>query len=131
MIFLGCLSFFLLSAGVYVIQETNYSKLIGLESGRLVNTSNSMGLTLDQYGVVDYDTNFKELKKGKIYIFKEENTLVIHRLVMCVTINKEFSLVVEDFDCNNYLVFKGDNNRYGELVHISQVYAEVVRFNYD
>lgn len=82
--------------------------------------SDSMGLTLDcndeAYGNIVQKRD--RLIVGDIYVYRRENTSIIHRLVRCL-----------DKDCN-VSVFKGDNNKVAEFVNRSQIRYHIVRVNY-
>ena len=73
--------------------------------------SNSMGLTLDcndktYLSMVGEDD---DIELGGIYTYREdENTSVIHRVVICLE------------NCSR-VVFKGDANKFGEIVNRSQI----------
>lgn len=58
-------------------------------------------------------TKIKEIKKGKIYLFKKENTYVIHRLVKVK---------------GEELTFRGDGNFLVERVSKDNLIAELIAF---
>jgi hypothetical protein len=106
-----------------VVDELFAGDLLGDHYDRvgLINCeTDSMGLSIN-CGDVTYSRNVgfdDELELGEIYIYKdpEANHSVIHRLVL------ELS--------NGSLVFKGDNNEWGELVPREWVLAEPLWMKY-
>jgi len=89
---------------------------------KVSNESNSMGVTVDSWdtvrGIDIADDNYK-LYEGHIYVYKKNQTRIIHRLIKCL-----------DPDCNES-VFSGDANRIGELVNKSQISYRVSSINFN
>jgi hypothetical protein len=83
--------------------------------------SDSMGLSLDCNDRL-YMRNLKKnhtFTVGDIYIYQDEDSVVVHRLVKCL-----------DDGCNK-LIFKGDNNHVADpIINRSDVVSKVVQVEY-
>lgn len=87
---------------------------------KISNMSDSMGLSIS-YPDEAIGEKIKEtdmLQEGNIYVYNSNNTYIIHRLIKCL-----------DNDCN-VTIFKGDNNKVGEIVNKSQIIYKVTAVVY-
>lgn len=79
--------------------------------GNITCNSDSMGLMF-RCGDLVYKTTVSlndSVYRGRVYTYNKTNSSVIHRLTGCYTM--ENNSVVDDPECNDFLVFTGDNNR--------------------
>jgi len=84
------------------------------------NSTNSMGIIMRAGDkVFGREVTEKDiLQEGNIYVYQGERTRVVHRLIKCL-----------DIKCNQS-VFKGDNNRVGEIVNRTDIKYIVTRIEY-
>lgn len=117
-----CLIFLVSYIGLNIAFTLNPELLLTKDT-KLFQTSNnsdSMGILMRSYDdvyAIPVNNNF--LMEGRIYIYEENNRSIVHRLIKCI-----------DIDCNQS-VFKGDNNRVGEIVNKSQIKYRVKSIGYN
>jgi len=127
--FLGVISMILLAH--YCYERPYYNPLHTLDKvtdmnyddmGYMNCKSNSMGVGLDCNDVayLEIVLNDTQLIEGEIYTYYDpvNNESVAHRLALCL-----------DDDCNQ-TVFRGDNNKQGELVNRSQIEHRIMMVLY-
>lgn len=97
----GSIIGFILTNG-WVTAEPNMKIHVSCESDSMGNT-----IRCNDNAITNrFDPLKDKLEEGKIYVYKRwDDKLIIHRLVLCL-----------DEKCNK-TVFKGDNNKRGEIVH--------------
>jgi hypothetical protein len=96
------------------------------------NASDSMGVGMrhgDTALLQDLFSN-EPLRLGQVYVYEDtEGVLVSHRIAYCFKIKD--NKPIEDLYCDEHIVFRGDNNRVGELVHRNQIKYWVRGLVYD
>ena len=86
------------------------------------NSSNSMGLTFDYHNVLTV-VDFKQdefLEYGKIYVYKNNKDMIVHRLVGCADLPFSITNKTTPYGCER-TIFKGDNNLISEIVDRSDI----------
>ena len=89
--------------------------------GKVTCDSNSMGVGLDCDDMIygNHVTEDSVMIPGEIYTFhNDHNGSTVHRLAYCL-----------DDNCNQ-MIFRGDNNKQGELVNRSQIISHVTMVRY-
>lgn len=106
------ISYFLFNVAHNIAEE----KSDDLRRFNISCNGDSMGLSFD-CGDYVYVVESNRTYLGKVHVYKDNNSFTAHRAVFRVN--------------DTHIVFKGDNNPTGELVHIDDVigYVRAVKYN--